>query len=88
MPIYDYKCAACGDIKERYAKVSQTALPCPSCGAETQRLLTTRYSVHADLEPYWDPHIGREPVYIKSKQHRREVMKREGTSEIVGKGWV
>ncbi|MBI4756405.1 MAG: zinc ribbon domain-containing protein [Betaproteobacteria bacterium] len=42
MPIYEYRCDACGFQKEHLQKVSDVALnACPSCGAESYRKLLT-----------------------------------------------
>ncbi len=38
MPIYEYRCGACGALHEALQKVSDPALTtCPSCGAEALR---------------------------------------------------
>lgn len=35
MPIYEYKCASCGEITERLQKINDTLLhDCPACGAK------------------------------------------------------
>lgn len=88
MPIYDYKCQECGRVHEHYAKIDQAVMPCDECAGIAKRMITARYSVIPDLQPYWDPHIGKEPVYITSKKHREQVMRREGVAELVGKGWI
>jgi putative FmdB family regulatory protein len=90
MPIYDFKCQKCDQVSEYYAKISETERACeePGCHGEMKRLITTNVSVAGDIQPYLDPHIGSKPVYIKSKQHRREVMRKEGVYESYGKGWI
>jgi putative FmdB family regulatory protein len=39
MPLYDFRCRACGESFEARVPHSQTP-PCPLCGAETERLLS------------------------------------------------
>jgi putative FmdB family regulatory protein len=40
MPIYEYRCAACGFQKEHLQKLSDPALhTCPQCGAESYKKL-------------------------------------------------
>lgn len=87
MPLYDFECKECGKITEKYAKMEEITGFC-DCGGEQKRLITTSSYAIGDLEPYLDHHIGREPVWIKSKQHRKEVMKKEKTGEAYGKGWI
>lgn len=87
MPIYDFRCKKCEQVKEYHAKIEEKEKTC-ECGGDMVRLITTNVMVSGDLEPYLDWHIGKEPVYIKSKKHRQAVMKREGVSEAYGKGWI
>lgn len=84
MPLYEYKCS-CGYTGEHWNKMDEYE-PCPTCKTPMQRVLGG-YKVISDLEPYLDPHIGPEPTWVKSKQHRKELMKKFGVSEIYGKGW-
>lgn len=79
MPIYDFECR-CGKVSEHYAKIDEKELPC-ECGKMMKRLITTRYNVHPDFEPYLDEHIGTEPVWVKSKQHRKQLMKEYGVRD-------
>ena len=38
MPIYEYQCTACGELKEALQKVGDAPLTvCPACGRETLR---------------------------------------------------
>ena len=86
--IYDYQCLKCGEITEAIRSVDErnNCPECEVCGGETKKIISA-YNVHGDLEPYLDEHIGREPVWIKSRKHREKVMKEEGVSEAYGKGW-
>ena len=44
MPIYAYRCAACGHAKDVLQKVSDPVLStCPACGAEAFRKQRSRY---------------------------------------------
>ena len=41
MPIYEYQCAACGQITERWQKFSEEPLTvCPHCGGELHKLVS------------------------------------------------
>lgn len=86
MPIYDYRCRKCSTVFEKFAGLDDKMHEC-ECGGVADRIIATTYSVHGDLEPYWDENIGDKPVYIKSKKHRRRVLEDAGLTEVIGKGW-
>jgi hypothetical protein len=86
MPSFDFRCKICQQQKEVFMKIAEFKAPV-CCDFEMTQVLGS-YSVVPDLEPYLDPHIGTEPVYVKSKQHRKELMKQYGVSEKFGKGWI
>jgi hypothetical protein len=46
------------------------------------RLFSFNVNVQPDLEPYVDDQMGHEPVYVKSKQHRKQLMKERGLVEL------
>lgn len=43
------------------------------------------YSVVPDLQPYYDENL---EAYVKSKQHRRQLMAERGVSEKFGTNWL
>jgi len=46
MPIYDYKCGACGHRFELLRSISSTApVRCPKCGGEVSRVYEGKWSV-------------------------------------------
>jgi len=87
VPLYDFQCKKCTKVEEHIAKLEDRERLC-DCGSPMERLITSRYYAQSDLEPYLDPHIGKEPIWIKSRKHRRQVMKEQGVYEMVGKGWI
>jgi putative FmdB family regulatory protein len=41
MPIYEYQCAACGRVVEKWQKISEEPLTtCPNCGGELSKLIS------------------------------------------------
>ncbi len=41
MPIYEYQCAACGLVEERWQKISEDPLTtCPVCGGNLSKLIS------------------------------------------------
>jgi len=85
MPIYEYACRKCGEITEKYRLVKDRdeAPECEICGGMTRKILSISRP-HSDLDPYYDDNL---ESHIKSKQHRKQVMKEKGVSEKFGKGW-
>tara|TARA_R100000789_G_C2907268_1_gene122215 strand:+ start:283 stop:537 length:255 start_codon:yes stop_codon:yes gene_type:complete len=83
MPNYDHKCPKCKEIVELYLHVSELSLPvnCSHCGVEMKRLIGAT-NIQEDYEPYIDENMGHEPVYVKSRQHRRELMKQHKVVEL------
>lgn len=79
MPNYDYQCSSCGTVEERYAHIDEIMVVC-SCGALMTRLFSPPAHIICDIEPYWDDHISQtgQPVYVESKKHREELLKRNG----------
>ena len=84
MPIYEYRCDLCGEVTDAYRSVAdRDQAPECLCGGKTQKIIS-RSRVHGDFAPYYDENL---ETHIKSKQHRKKVMKEQGVSEMIGKGW-
>jgi putative FmdB family regulatory protein len=42
MPIYEYQCAACGQVMERWQKISDSPLAdCPACGGSLHKIISS-----------------------------------------------
>jgi len=42
MPIYEYQCAACGKVVERWQKISDSPLrECPACGGSLHKIISS-----------------------------------------------
>jgi putative FmdB family regulatory protein len=42
MPIYEYQCAACGQVVERWQKISDSPLAeCPGCGGGLHKIISS-----------------------------------------------
>jgi putative FmdB family regulatory protein len=81
MPIYDYQCMGeCGTVENVTAHMDEPYLTCPKCGrAPAKRLFSPPTSKHiGDLEPYLDENMGPTPVWITSRAHKAEELKRRG----------
>ena len=82
--IYEYQCVSCGKLQEAYRKVNERndCPPC-ECGSATCKIISS-YAVVPDVDPHWDDNL---QSYVKSKQHRAQVMREQGVYERFGKGW-
>jgi putative FmdB family regulatory protein len=60
MPVYEYRCAACGEKYEEYLTLSTNpAPPCPACGCEgAERLLSRINTEWLPSDVAWD-RVGR-----------------------------
>ncbi len=85
MPFYDVKCS-CGHEEKDVQQGFDEYKDCIKCGKLMQRVLGN-YSVIRDIEPYLDTNMGHDPVVVKSKKHRQQLMKERGLTEKFGKGW-
>ena len=86
MPLYEYECKTCGKHEDAFRKISEHKNGPKCCGEIMSQVLGKHYVI-PDLDPYWDENLGKEPLYVKSKQHRKKLMKEHGVSELYGKGW-
>jgi len=42
MPIYEYQCAACGQVVERWQKIADSPLTeCPACGGNLHKIISS-----------------------------------------------
>lgn len=80
MPMYDFKCTRCECEQEVYASIEEKERIC-KCGSTMIRLITSRYYTQSDWEPYYDEHIGDKPMWVTSRRHRRELLKKFGLYE-------
>jgi putative FmdB family regulatory protein len=44
MPLYDFRCPACGKVFEELVSAKQQSLPCPDCQKKAERLLPSSFS--------------------------------------------
>lgn len=86
MPLYTYECVDCGALKDEFRKLEDrnNGPECDLCKIAMKKLIGG-HSVVSDLEPYFDDNL---ECGIKSKQHRKQVMREKGVYEKYGKGWM
>jgi putative FmdB family regulatory protein len=78
MPVYDWSCQNCGEVKDVFAHMDDTQTTCPKCGALMDRLFSPPSAYHMDIEPYWEENLGGEPVYVESRRHLNQLCRERG----------
>jgi len=86
MPLYDFECLSCGRIAEHYASMDETTKPCVACGMNAKRIISTNTFVMRD-ENFVTDNITGDPVRITSRRQLRDLEKRHGVTQKIGKGW-
>lgn len=85
MPLYSYECSDCGGTRDEFRRIADRN-DCPTCELckKPMRKLLGGHSVVPDLQPYFDENLD---CAIKSKQHRKQVMRDQGVEEKFGTHW-
>lgn len=84
MPLYDYHCVKCDARSEEFRSVAdRDKAPKCKCGQQMRKVLSISKPI-GDVRPYYDDNL---QTGIKSKQHRKQVMREQGVYEKYGKGW-
>lgn len=85
MPLYDHRCRECGAVFEAFARIDEREVSCV-CDGKADRILSSRYYVHPDINFVTDNLTG-EPVRVDSRKKLRRLLAENGLYEKVGKGW-
>ena len=75
MPLYDYQCPDCGEVKEVYQTMGEAHElgTCGSCGGVTRRVWTAPSVMPDNTQPYYNHGLG---CMVRSKADIREAVKR------------
>jgi len=80
--IYDYECPNCGKQFEEWNSVANRNLAnCPDCGTPAVKVISRSVAVHL-WKPYLDTNISDKPVYLESRQQRKDLIKANGLIEL------
>lgn len=82
MPLYDWDCPTCGKVENVAAGMLERKKTCPVCASLMTRRFSFNVNISPDYEPYMDENLGPEPILVKSRQHRRELMRERGLVAI------
>jgi hypothetical protein len=89
MPVYDRACSACDWGRDDcYEPICiPDPVPCPSCGAATERVWRSSMSAGVIPDEYTKPwvaeHLGHEPVTIYSRSQLKREMDARGLRPFV-----
>ncbi len=84
MPLYTYRCTKCETEVDEFRSVAERDIaPECECGSKTRKILSLSKPI-GDLNPYYDENL---QGYVKSRQHRKDLMRERGVTEKFGKGW-
>jgi len=79
MPLYDYRCATCGEVREEFRRVDDRHAPATcACGAEAEHCFAPPH-VMSDIEGYRSMADG---SWISSRSQHRDHLKRHGMREL------
>lgn len=96
MSIYTLKCPECGAVQEVDMSPHDKEAPCRACGTTmirkkhrhwaSERIIlqpnATGSGGSMNWEPYYDPNIADGGAWVKSKQHRKDLMEKGGLREF------
>lgn len=79
MPIYEFECENCGAREEIISSIEDKPeiIGCKECYCNANSIISFTAN-RKEWNPYIDDNLGDEPVLVKSREHRRELMKKAG----------
>ncbi len=86
MPLYDFECARCSHTEEHFAGIEELTLPCSECGGNMKRLITSNHYVVGDVDFVTDNITG-DPIRVDSRRKLRDLERKHGIVQKIGKGW-
>ena len=86
MPIYEYQCAACGRVTEKWQKFSEPPLTvCPACGGGLSKLISS-CSFHLKGSGWYVTDYGGSRTGAASAENKPDESKAAGNSDETPKG--
>lgn len=84
LKMHDFECVACGYTHEELldAPPELLSIHCPKCRGVCKHVIIGGKSF--TFEPFTHPHLGHEPVLIKSWGHYRKVLRERGLENPLG----
>lgn len=79
MPLYDYKCKKCGLEFENFACINDRNRVQCKCGGKAELLITAKKTKDW-FYPHWNEHFGNTPIYVRSRNHLRQLCKEHGVT--------
>lgn len=87
--VYDYKCEKCEEvfedvrmgIKDLTSEEINNGV-CPICGSEAKRIFTIGTLGISVFHPYLDTNMDSEPIYVESREHKKQLLKERDLVQI------
>jgi putative FmdB family regulatory protein len=80
--LYDYQCPKCNHIFDDFKPVAERHTSvCPKCGATANMKFSGTTSRAKIFHPYWDEHMGHDPVWVESASHKKMLLQERGLFE-------
>lgn len=81
MPIYEYQCAACGRIVEKWQKLSEPPLTvCPQCGGSLSKLIS-HSAFHLKGSGWYVSDYASKPQVTEASEKGKEALKTKDSKE-------
>lgn len=79
MPLYDYFCPDCEDVrKDIFHKIQDMPkIICGTCGGKMQVDLSG-HNKRDWFRPHWNENLDIKPVFVESKEHYKKLCKERG----------
>jgi len=83
MPIYEYECNECGIVTEWVCSIQAkpVGIFCGICSSYARSIISKPQAVRPQWDEYWDENLGNDPILVKGRRHRQEIMKARGLEE-------
>lgn len=87
MPIYDYRCDDCLEVRERIAKPDDVILDCDRCGGVTKRIFSSRYYINPDIDIVTDDVSGETKRYTSRRSLEKDMRENDCYRKTVKPWW-
>lgn len=79
MPVYEYECQRCGDFEKMVSSMKdhQPVVDC-DCGGKAKQVFNSPSNITLDWAPFWAEHMSHEGVWVTSRRHHNEELKKRG----------
>lgn len=83
MPLYEFECAACGEITEKVFTIQECLdmCLCDNCGHVAVKVISKPATIKPQWDEYFDENVSPNGTIIRGRRHRKELMKQQGLED-------